>query len=212
MPTDGAIAKFLYTILKQLDLKSVRLLFVIKSLETPTKMSSQIDWNEVAGSLDITNGHAARMRFSRFKQQMEGVQAPTRKPRASAPRSKKEKQKQDKVTKPDKPTDDEASPSVKPEPEDGAEPMHGVEQTVKTSPQIKPEPKEEIFEELPAPETNIDAEGFRRMSLEHKAELDMPTLGLVGEDPVQSEIAHVTKEEPLIKPEPVVKVEPRWDD
>jgi len=26
MPTDGAIAKFLYTILKQLDLKSVRLL------------------------------------------------------------------------------------------------------------------------------------------------------------------------------------------
>ncbi|KAI9828887.1 MAG: hypothetical protein M1819_006502 [Sarea resinae] len=54
MPTDGATAKFLYTILKQLDLKC-------------------IDWNLVASQLEITNGHAARMRFSRFKQHMEGV-------------------------------------------------------------------------------------------------------------------------------------------
>ena len=33
----------------------------------------QIDWAAVAGQLGITNGHAARMRFSRFKQAMEGV-------------------------------------------------------------------------------------------------------------------------------------------
>jgi hypothetical protein len=63
---DGQTARFLYTIIKQLDLKT-------------------IDWNEVAGSLDITNGHAARMRFSRFKQHIEGT--PTQ-PRAS--RSKKD--------------------------------------------------------------------------------------------------------------------------
>ena len=33
----------------------------------------QIDWAAVAGQLGITNGHAARMRYSRFKQAMEGV-------------------------------------------------------------------------------------------------------------------------------------------
>ncbi len=33
----------------------------------------QIDWAQVATQLGITNGHAARMRFSRFKQAMEGV-------------------------------------------------------------------------------------------------------------------------------------------
>jgi hypothetical protein len=49
---DGQTARFLYTIIKQLDLKA-------------------IDWNLVAGSLEITNGHAARMRYSRFKQHME---------------------------------------------------------------------------------------------------------------------------------------------
>ena len=60
---DGQTAKFLYTILKQLDLKSV-------------------DWNGVAESLDITNGHAARMRYSRFKQHIEGTTSTSRKERA----------------------------------------------------------------------------------------------------------------------------------
>ncbi|KAL1959474.1 hypothetical protein VTO42DRAFT_1919 [Malbranchea cinnamomea] len=64
MPADGQTAKFLYTILKQLDLKS-------------------IDWNLVASQLEITNGHAARMRFSRFRQHMEGI--PTN-PRGSRPK------------------------------------------------------------------------------------------------------------------------------
>ncbi|PCG90718.1 Hypothetical protein PENO1_097610 [Penicillium occitanis (nom. inval.)] len=52
MPTEGHATRFLYTILKQLDLRS-------------------IDWSLVATELDISNGHAARMRYSRFKQQME---------------------------------------------------------------------------------------------------------------------------------------------
>ncbi|KAI9785469.1 MAG: hypothetical protein M1839_009210 [Geoglossum umbratile] len=86
MPTDGAHAKFLYTILKQLDLKS-------------------IDWNLVASQLDITNGHAARMRFSRFKQHMEGVVPGTRRRAGSvgggraAKRSKGEKSKKGKKEK-----------------------------------------------------------------------------------------------------------------
>ena len=59
---DGQTARFLYTILKQLDLKT-------------------IDWNLVADGLDITNGHAARMRFSRFKQHMGGIPSQPRIPR-----------------------------------------------------------------------------------------------------------------------------------
>lgn len=69
---DSQTAKFLYTILKQLDLKS-------------------IDWNEVAAKLDITNGHAARMRFSRFKQQIEGT--------ASTPRGSRAKKDANKIGK-----------------------------------------------------------------------------------------------------------------
>lgn len=64
---DGQTAKFLYTIIKQLDLKTV-------------------DWNEVASGLDITNGHAARMRFSRFKAQIEGLPTQSTKPRAPRPK------------------------------------------------------------------------------------------------------------------------------
>ncbi|EXJ76321.1 uncharacterized protein A1O5_00829 [Cladophialophora psammophila CBS 110553] len=45
---------FLYTILKQLDLRS-------------------INWNQVADSLGISNGHAARMRYSRMRSQFEDV-------------------------------------------------------------------------------------------------------------------------------------------
>ncbi|KAK4869024.1 hypothetical protein LT330_006633 [Penicillium expansum] len=54
LETDTPTAKFLYTIIKQLDLKSV-------------------DWNRVASDVEVSNGHAARMRYSRFRQQMEGT-------------------------------------------------------------------------------------------------------------------------------------------
>ncbi|PWY94929.1 hypothetical protein BO94DRAFT_530825 [Aspergillus sclerotioniger CBS 115572] len=54
LPTDGPTVRFLYTIIKQLDLKSV-------------------DWTLIATDLGISNGHAARMRYSRFRQQMEGI-------------------------------------------------------------------------------------------------------------------------------------------
>ncbi|KAB8233472.1 hypothetical protein ETB97_000691 [Aspergillus alliaceus] len=71
MPTDGPTVKFLYTIIKQLDLKS-------------------IDWSLVANQLEISNGHAARMRYSRFKQQMEGT---TSTPRSSRPKKSPNKSK-----------------------------------------------------------------------------------------------------------------------
>lgn len=51
---DAQTTKFLYLILKQLDLKT-------------------INWQEVADNIGIKNGHAARMRWSRFKQHAEGT-------------------------------------------------------------------------------------------------------------------------------------------
>ncbi|KAM5456401.1 hypothetical protein MaudCBS49596_001424 [Microsporum audouinii] len=74
MPADGQTTKFLYTILKQLDLKS-------------------IDWSLVASQLEITNGHAARMRFSRFRQHMEGNTTTARTPRAKKSKAETAKSK-----------------------------------------------------------------------------------------------------------------------
>ncbi|PYH77539.1 hypothetical protein BO82DRAFT_245996, partial [Aspergillus uvarum CBS 121591] len=72
VPTDTPASKFLYAILKQLDLRSV-------------------DWNLVATDLEISNGHAARMRYSRFRQQMEGNVPSTRAPRAKKDNPKSNK-------------------------------------------------------------------------------------------------------------------------
>lgn len=81
MPTDGPTAKFLYAIIKQLDLKSVSVLR--RGNASLLILFQQIDWNMVAASLEISNGHAARMRYSRFRQQMEGT---TSTPRGSRPK------------------------------------------------------------------------------------------------------------------------------
>ena len=83
MPTDGPTAKFLYSIIKQLDLKSASSP-IHSSQELPwLTFHQQIDWNLVANQLEISNGHAARMRYSRFRQQMEGT---TSTPRGSRPK------------------------------------------------------------------------------------------------------------------------------
>ncbi|QSZ33756.1 hypothetical protein DSL72_005327 [Monilinia vaccinii-corymbosi] len=72
MANDGAINRLLYAILSQKCLKD-------------------IDWNKVAHdpilSQEITNGHAARMRYSRFKKQMDGTTSmPTRPRKKATPR------------------------------------------------------------------------------------------------------------------------------
>ena len=43
----------------------------------------------MASQLEITNGHAARMRFSRFKQHMEGTTTTPRTPRVKKPKPEK---------------------------------------------------------------------------------------------------------------------------
>lgn len=99
---DGQTAKFLYTIIKQLDLKA-------------------IDWNLVAGSLEITNGHAARMRYSRFKQHMEGAVTQPRAPRASKKEGKEGKEvgKKGKKRGFEEDTDDQKDAPVFPKSEPG---------------------------------------------------------------------------------------------
>ncbi|KAJ5793156.1 uncharacterized protein N7503_009134 [Penicillium pulvis] len=74
---EGPTPKFLYAMLKQLDLKN-------------------IDWNRVATEQAISNGHAARMRFSRFRNQMEG------KTGAQRPGRKRNSKKADNVNKGEK--------------------------------------------------------------------------------------------------------------
>jgi len=84
MPTDSPSAKFLYTIIKQLDLKGVSTHPYHIQLP-PMLIARQIDWNLVASQLDISNGHAARMRYHRFRNQMEGIHSTQRKRASTKP-------------------------------------------------------------------------------------------------------------------------------
>ncbi|CAG7928631.1 unnamed protein product [Penicillium olsonii] len=107
LDTESTTAKFLYAIIKQTDLKS-------------------IDWNRVASDLQVSNGHAARMRYSRFRQQMEGT---------LAPRAKR-KPKKAKVMDPptNLQTDLSTNPSLM------VPPVPAVNSTFPGNPFIKPEP------------------------------------------------------------------------
>ncbi|KLJ06313.1 hypothetical protein EMPG_10297 [Blastomyces silverae] len=110
MSADGHTAKFLYTILKQLDLKS-------------------IDWNLVASQLEISNGHAARMRFSRFRQHMEGITTTHRTPRPKKHKSdkaqlRKEQQFSKPKIEPTVKTEQAVKQELGPEPDMDAQPAH----------------------------------------------------------------------------------------
>ncbi|KXJ97000.1 hypothetical protein Micbo1qcDRAFT_155745 [Microdochium bolleyi] len=80
---DNPMARFLFAILKQKNLKD-------------------IDWHEVARdpvlAEEISNGHAARMRYARFRDAMLGVE-PTRRNRTSSTSSKSRVTKSKKETK-----------------------------------------------------------------------------------------------------------------
>ncbi|KAL8934514.1 MAG: hypothetical protein Q9216_005872 [Gyalolechia sp. 2 TL-2023] len=115
----------------------------------------QIDWEAVANELQITNGHAARMRYSRFKQQMEGTISTTRKPRVSGPRKRKENA--DGASKPAKKLKkDNKSPAEDQKFED-SQAMSGVESS---SPFIQSEPLNSVdmLEPLIKPEQSIKPE------------------------------------------------------
>ena len=189
----------------------------------------EIDWNAVASELGITNGHAARMRYSRFKMQMEGKPPAPRKPRSAAPRNKKPKPQ--KLSKPE--AKDEGPSPVKAE----TEQMDGVEPAVKTEPVIKAEPGLEHMGIIPE-QSNIGYDGpSYQKSYEPRASLirngvaDMTTTPNLFQEQVSSaygghihqlsaepslcmtqEGTNTAKSPPIIKTEPVVKMEPPWEN
>ncbi|KAL8721182.1 MAG: hypothetical protein Q9181_007761, partial [Wetmoreana brouardii] len=125
----------------------------------------QIDWNAVATELEITNGHAARMRYSRFKQQMEGITPQVRKPRATksgdkadgTAKAKKKRKRDDETQVDDEDTGvstpmagvESTAPSVKPEPAVKDKASVKLEQ-IKPEPVVKEESTETGFGSLPA--------------------------------------------------------------
>ncbi|KAI3327714.1 hypothetical protein HD806DRAFT_332513 [Xylariaceae sp. AK1471] len=101
---DNAMTRFLFAILRQKNLKD-------------------IDWNKVAHdpilAQEITNGHAARMRYSRFRSAMLGLE-PTRRNRAGPPKSRVTKSKKDSKSRKDDSVKSESAagspPATSPEP------------------------------------------------------------------------------------------------
>ncbi|KAI1170567.1 hypothetical protein F4777DRAFT_107109 [Nemania sp. FL0916] len=102
---DNAMTRFLFAILRQKNLKD-------------------IDWNQVAHdpilAQEITNGHAARMRYSRFRTAMLGLE-PNKRNRSGPPKSRVTKSKRDPKGKNDDGTKSEPSvqgspPAVSPDP------------------------------------------------------------------------------------------------
>ena len=162
----------------------------------------QIDWQKVADDLGISNGHAARMRFSRFKTQMEGSQALIRrtKPPAKHPRSTVKKDKGVKeeskggkpIVKEDKGADTEEDQKVKiaikMEDEDPTDSMEDIEFATDGSESVKMEPNEAV-------------EQYSRDLLQIKPE-PLDDLILLDQDPAQlRSIPLVIKSEPFVKEE-----------
>ncbi len=159
------------------------------------------------------------MRYSRFKQQMEGVPPATRKARNANPRQKKAKP--DKSDKKDKKQAEEHQGTVfKAEKEEDIDAMPGVEPTVKEEYSVKEEhfvkPEPMIKEELGgeedgtwSPDGSVDAGAMQQISLESASLGDLAYLQPYSqvEEPRQPPPEFVA-----VKPEPVVKMEPMWED
>ena len=169
----------------------------------------------MADQLDITNGHAARMRYSRFKQQMEGIPPTARKARTATPRQKKVKSdKPDKKDKDKKQTEEHQVPIFKVEKEEDMDEMPGVEPTVKEEYFVKPEPviKTELGGEEDgtwSPDGTVDFGMMQQMPLD-PAPLDdhaylQPYSLLEGAHQAPSGLV-------AVKTEPVVKMEPVWEN
>ena len=182
----------------------------------------------MASELDITNGHAARMRYSRFKAQMEGKQPAPRKPRSSAPRNKK--------PKPQKPSKTEAKDGGPPPVKAEMEQMDGIEQSVKREPVIKAEPGHEHVGATPELGSSAYVSPSYQTSHEvppsstQDGMVKMTTIPNLYQEPASSayegHMHHLPSESdppwtqegmdairsaPIIKTEPMVKMEPSWE-
>ena len=153
------------------------------------------------------------MRYSRFKQQMEGVPSAPRKARTAAPRQKKAKS--DKSDKKDKKQTEEHQGTVfKVEKEEDMDAMPGVEPTVKEEVFAKPEPmiKTEVGGEEDgtwSPDGCADAGATGQMFFEPAA-LEEQTY--LQPYPSLEETRQTLPQMVAVKAEPVVKMEPLWED
>ena len=153
------------------------------------------------------------MRYSRFKQQMEGVPSTPRKARSAVPRQKKAKP--DKSDKKDnKQTEEHQGTVFKVEKQEDMDAMPGVEPTVKEEVFVNPEPmiKTEVGGEEDgrwSPDGCTDAGAMGQISLEPAKLVDhtylQPYLPL-------EETSQTSPQMVAVKAEPVVKMEPLWED
>ena len=151
----------------------------------------------MAGNLSITNGHAARMRFSRFKQQMEGVPPSPRKPRSAATDHKKPKREKAKPKREMEPKKSKKLP-IKPEPRDDIAQL-AAESIVHPAAFVKDEPIEEVY----AP--RVGSVGSMEW-MEHRQHPPQDFLMPYQEE----EVDYQYPEPSLVKQEPSVKAEPSW--
>lgn len=127
-------------------------------------MKQKVNWSEIASSLDITNGHAARMRFHRFKQQMEGIppKPQVRKPKSDAPRGKKKNDgagnTQELSHSPDRQRGEEAAPYVEREIQRPEDSMAGIQQAMGSSVQVEIEPVGAAFQRPAGLPSVLDSE------------------------------------------------------
>ena len=164
----------------------------------------------MAGQLDITNGHAARMRFSRFKQQMEGIPPAPRKPRTTTPRSKKPKP--EKVPKLERRSKEEEHHPIKAETEATTESMDGIETTVEPPSVIKEESLENADEALSSVDSGPYAGEVDGMSLAPQAFIPRTSWDTAGDGHTTLNAPYHSPGLPAVKMEPFVKTEPGWDD
>lgn len=153
------------------------------------------------------------MRYSRFKQQMEGVPPNARKARNAAPRQKKAKpDKSDKKGK--KQTEEHQGTIFKVEKEEDVDLMPGVEPTVKEEHIVKLEPviKTEVGGEEDgtwSPDDSADFGGMQQMSLDPMALVNHTYLQPYS---TVEEARQASPDFIGVKAEPVVKTEPLWED
>ena len=143
---------------------------------------------------------------------MEGVAPAPRKARNTVPRQKKAKP--DKSDKKDpKPTEEHQGTVFKVEKEEDMDAMPGVESTVKEEHFVKPEPviKAELGGEEDgtwSPDGSVDAGVMEQMSLDSVALVDQ----ILQENFPAQDTHQSSPELVAVKPEPVVKMEPLWED
>ena len=145
--------------------------------------------------MGITNGHAARMRFSRFKQQMEGIPPAPRKPRSAATHQKKPKREKVQPKREIEPKESNEL-LITPESRDDMAQL-GADPIVHPVAFVKDEPIEEVY----AP--HVGSVGSMEW-MEHRQ--DRPPNFLTPYE--EEDVDYQYPEPSLVKQEPSVKIEP----